>query len=278
MIEADKLGQLRTGAASGVAARHLAKRRTHDARRDRLRPAGRDPGRVHSRGRAGDRARGRLLPYAGAARGVLRAVGRRGGREPPRRRRTGRRRDGHQLDGPRAARRVATRRARSCAPRARTCVTPAGARQRRARARHVRLLRLARAGEARVGRPDRARRSAGVLDWLEVHELHEVVAGEVPAASRTRTSSSSSRTGSRPGTSRSAPRRSRARERGVGRRALGRVRSEAFAASTVSPEMVPRISGSVEQASLLLGVRRLCTYLSSRISLSERPRSCSRIT
>ena len=39
--------------------------------------------------------------------------------------------------------------------------------------------RLPRAVEARIGRPDRAR-PQGVLDWLEVHELHEVVAGELP--------------------------------------------------------------------------------------------------
>jgi hypothetical protein len=44
----------------------------------------------------------------------------------------------------------------------------------------------------------------GVLDWLEVHELQEVVAGEVSGSClRLRTSSSSSRTGSPPGTSRS---------------------------------------------------------------------------
>ena len=40
----------------------------------------------------------------------------------------------------------------------------------------------------------------GVLDWLEVHELQEVVAGELSRAARpTTTSSSSSRTGSPPG-------------------------------------------------------------------------------
>ena len=56
VIEADRLGQLRTGAASGVAARYLAKSGATHARRDRLRPSGGDAGRVHPRRRAVDRA------------------------------------------------------------------------------------------------------------------------------------------------------------------------------------------------------------------------------
>ena len=44
----------------------------------------------------------------------------------------------------------------------------------------------------------------GVLDWLEVHELHEVVSGELPGRSSRTTSSSSSRPASPSGTSRSA--------------------------------------------------------------------------
>ena len=44
--------------------------------------------------------------------------------------------------------------------------------------------------------------ATGVLDWLEVHELHEVVAGELPGSPvAARTSSSSSRTAWRRGTS-----------------------------------------------------------------------------
>ena len=68
----------------------------------------------------------------------------------------------------------------------------------------------------------------GVLDWLEVHELQEVVAGEVAGRETpTTTSSSSSRTGSRPGTSRRRPRVvERARERGVGRELLALAASE----------------------------------------------------
>ena len=53
----------------------------------------------------------------------------------------------------------------------------------------------------------------GVLDWLEVHELQEVVAGELPGGRRTTTSSSSSRTASRRGTSRSPRAVERARAR-----------------------------------------------------------------
>ena len=68
---------------------------------------------------------------------------------------------------------------------------------------------------------------AAVLDWLEVHELHEVVAGESSrAGSRTTTSSSSSRTGSLRGTSRSAPKPSGSREsRGSGRSSSSRPRT-----------------------------------------------------
>ncbi len=50
----------------------------------------------------------------------------------------------------------------------------------------------------------------GLLDWRHVHELQEVVAGEVRGRESDTTSSSSSRTGSPPGTSRSEPRRSNA--------------------------------------------------------------------
>ena len=52
VIEADKLGQLRTGAASGVAARYLARDGRLEPRRDRLRLAGGLADRVHPRGGA----------------------------------------------------------------------------------------------------------------------------------------------------------------------------------------------------------------------------------
>ena len=129
-----------------------------DARGDRLRLAGREPGRGHSRRRADDRAGRRLLPDAREPRRVLRARRGRAGREPSRRGRAGRRRHGHDLEGPGPPRRVAA------AGRARLrgrCQRPevARARQRRARAGCLRLLRLARAVEAGVRRPDRARRA-----------------------------------------------------------------------------------------------------------------------
>ena len=62
----------------------------------------------------------------------------------------------------------------------------------------------------------------GVLDWLEVHELQDVVAGELAGARATRTSSSSSRTGSPRGTSPSGRRR-RARARAGAARELCRL-------------------------------------------------------
>ncbi len=81
------------------------------------------------------------------------------------------------------------------------------ARQRRARASDLRLLRLARAGEARVGRSDRA--GAGRRPRLA--RGARAAGGRRGRAARSRerrrTSFSSSRTASRPGTSRSASRR-----------------------------------------------------------------------
>ena len=104
---------------------------------------------------------------------------------------------------PRPARAIATRPSRTSSSRSRrratrccaaTGCSPARSSARSARTRppareldnavleraQLRLLRLARAGAARVGRPASSPSSSGVLDWLEVHELHEVVAGEVP--------------------------------------------------------------------------------------------------
>ena len=148
VIEADKLGQLRTGAASGVAARYLARAGRGDARRDRLRLAGRVADRVRPAALPGDRACRRLLPQRRAARGVLRRARLRAGGVPSRGGRAGRRRHGDDVQGSGAARRVAARRAHSSVRSARTTPRRARARQRRARARGVRLLRLARAVEA----------------------------------------------------------------------------------------------------------------------------------
>ena len=68
VIEADKLGQLRTGAASGVAAKHLAREGASTLGRDRLRLAGAQPGGRDPRGAAGDRDGRRLLPQRGSPR------------------------------------------------------------------------------------------------------------------------------------------------------------------------------------------------------------------
>ena len=62
VIEADQLGRLRTGAASGVAAKHLAKEGAVEPRRDRLRAPGRDAGCRHPRGASRHHDDGRLLP------------------------------------------------------------------------------------------------------------------------------------------------------------------------------------------------------------------------
>ena len=71
VIEADKLGQLRTGAASGVAAKYLARSGCAQPRADRLRLAGRVAARGDSCCAPRDRARRRVLPERGATRRVL---------------------------------------------------------------------------------------------------------------------------------------------------------------------------------------------------------------
>ena len=93
---------------------------------------------------------------------------------------------------------------------------PTRARQRRARARALRVLRLARAGAPRVRRPDRAGRRRACSTGSRCTSCTRSSRGRSPAASPTTTSSSSSRTGSRRGTSRSA-RRSRSSGRASAR-------------------------------------------------------------
>ena len=68
VIEADKLGQLRTGAASGVAAKYLARHGRAQPRVDRLRLAGGVAACGDPRGASRPRARRRVLPQRGAAR------------------------------------------------------------------------------------------------------------------------------------------------------------------------------------------------------------------
>ena len=143
VIEADLLGQLRTGAASGRRCEAPGAAGRADARRDRLRLAGAHAGRVHPRGAAGDRGGRRLLPDREGAR--RRSAGRSapGRREPPGGGRLRRGRHDHDLARPGAARRVAAA-GRARLRGRREPAAGARARQRRARARRVRLLRLGR--------------------------------------------------------------------------------------------------------------------------------------
>ena len=80
VIEADKMGQLRTGAASGVAAKHLAK---PDAKTLGVIGCGWQAESLHPRSVADNRERRRLLPDRGKARGVLQEGPRRAGRVSP---------------------------------------------------------------------------------------------------------------------------------------------------------------------------------------------------
>ena len=177
LIEADRLGQPRTGAASTIAARHLAK------------PGASTLGLIGTgwpeesqlaciQGMLpGTEQVGRLLAERGAAGGVLRAARLRAGRVQPGCGRAGCGRDDHQLARPGASRRVAAAgRTRVCGGREPDRVARAG--QRRPRARQLRLLRLARRPGSRPATSS-SPSSARVLDWLEVHELAEVVAGEI---------------------------------------------------------------------------------------------------
>ena len=158
LIEADKLGQLRTGAASGVAARHLA------------RPSASSLGVIGCGWQAASQIAciraavptiERVVSTAATARTARRrsasAIGAEPAESPPRRGRRRHRRHGHHVDGSGAPRRVAARR------RARL-----RGRRERSEQRELDNVVLERAAfvccdsreqrEARVGRPDRARR------------------------------------------------------------------------------------------------------------------------
>ena len=69
------MGQLRTGAASGVAAKYLAKPEARTLGDHRLRLAGGDPGCLHSRGAAGDRACGRHCRTEKSLRAFCKKIG-----------------------------------------------------------------------------------------------------------------------------------------------------------------------------------------------------------
>ena len=157
----------------------------------------------------------------------------------------------------------------------------AGAGQRRARASHLRLLRLARAGDARVGRSDRARRRRRARLARGARAARGRRGRAARPRSRTRTSPSSSRTGSRRGTSRSPPRRSRALASAASGGSSSRPRgSRAPRAwrSTVSSPIALMTSGRSSSRARCSGLSRFWTYRSSRICARSRPRSCSRIT
>ena len=158
VIEADKLGQLRTGAASGVA-RQVPRARGRDDARRASAAAGR-PRRQVACIREAVPTIERVVAYCRSEE-RLEAFCEKVGAEAGETHRDAGEQDVvvtvDDLEGPRPARRVAPAgRARLRGRRERP--DAARARQRRARARDLRLLRLDRAGEARVGRPDRARR------------------------------------------------------------------------------------------------------------------------
>ena len=182
VIEADKMGQLRTGAASGVAAKYLAK------------PDARTLGVIGCGWQAetqvacirealpGNRARRRLLPHGEEPARVLQEGRRRGRREPPGPGGAGRRRHRDHLEGSRSCAESGFSRARSSAR--------VGANE--PRARELDNVVLERAVFVCCDSVEQARLESGdliepvdrgVLDWLEVHELQEVVAGELAGRS-----------------------------------------------------------------------------------------------
>ena len=179
VIEADKLGQLRTGAASGVAAKFLAKSDASTLGDHRLWLAGRVAGRLHPRSGPGDRARGCLLPLGGAARRVLRAGGAEAGESH---------RDAGEQD---VVVTVTTSkdpvlRGEWLQPGALVCAV--GANDPNARELDNAVLERATfvccdsREQARLESGDLIEPVAqGLLDWLEVYELQDIVAGEVSA-------------------------------------------------------------------------------------------------
>ena len=213
MIAADRLGQVRTGAATGVAAKHLARPGATSLgligagwQASRSSPRSAPPCRRSS-------ASSSRAARAERAEAFARGARRRGRRVAVRRRRLRRRRHRDDVEGPGAARRLAPRR------RARL-----RDRRQRSAARELDAQVIARATlvccdsleDAKLESGDLIEPvAAGQLDWLEVHELHDIVAGEIPGRQSDADSCCSSRTGSRRGTSRSdtrccgAPRRGR---------------------------------------------------------------------
>ena len=270
MIEADRLGQLRTGAASGVAARHLARA---DARTLGVIGCGYQAETQVACIRAAVPTIERVVAYCRTPE-TLAAFCETIGAEPGESHRDAAARD---VVVTITSSRDPVLRGEWLAPG--TLVVAAGANVVNRRELDnavleratVRVLRLARAGEARVGRPRRARRTPASSTGSRCTSSTRSCRVRSPAVSRTTTSSSSSRTGWPRGTSRWAPRRcaSRASEASERRSRRG---SEAFAASSMSPPNASMISGRSSSRRCCSGVTRFWTYLSSRISFERSPR------
>ena len=179
MIEADRLGQYRTGAASGSPPSYLAKRGRATLGVFGAGSQAEMQVALHPRGAAGDRGRRRLLARrpSGARSSRSDSASRR-----PRRARTQRRRTSSSRSRPRATRCFA---ATGCAPGALVCAAGAN----RPQARELDNAVLERAAfvccdsieDATIESGDLIEPVAqGVLDWLEVHELAEVVSRRGP--------------------------------------------------------------------------------------------------
>ena len=175
VLEADKLGQLRTGAASGVAARYLARL---GARTLGVLGCGWQAESQVAAIRAAVPSIEEVIAFCRTPEN-LKAFCKKTGAQPA---------ESHKEAGEQDVVVTATTskdpvlRGDWLKPGALVCAVGANdpararARQRGARARELRLLRLARAGASESGdliEPV----EHGVLDWLEVHELQEVVAG-----------------------------------------------------------------------------------------------------
>ena len=268
MIEADKLGQLRTGAASGVAAKFLARSGATtlgvlgcgwqaESQVQCIREAVPTIEHVvvYCRTEASLEEFCKRLAPRRARRTATPAARTSSSPRPPR-------------DPSSAASGFA--KARSSARSGRTMAV-ARARRRRPRAGCVRLLRLAAAVAA--GRGDLIEPvEQGILDWLEVHEIHEVVA-LAPGTPVGRTSPSPSRTAS-PGTAIGAPRSRTGASEEVGRES----RRRGSADSTTRRRGARDDLGPVEEPGAPAASCGSWMYGSSRMSASGRPRSCSRIT
>ena len=205
LIAADRLGQVRTGAASGVAAKHLARRGATslgligagwqaESQLAAIRAAVPSIERVVVAGRSRERTQAFAVRHSAEV-----------AESASERRRL--RRGGHRdlVEGSRAARRLA--RGRSARLRDRR-ERPRCARARRPgdRTGGARLLRLARRRTARVGRSHRARGRRAARLARGAGAARRRVGRDPGPTERRPTSSSSSRTGSRRGTSPSAPR------------------------------------------------------------------------